>query len=368
MLWTVGKYIIVGIVIGAVVERYMPSEWIYRLFGRKDTLNIVWVTLAAVPMFLHQLSASSILSHIKNSLDGTIDGGAALAFMIGGPVTAVPTMVLFLTFFKKRIFALYLFVCIVGTLLIAYTFQFFIFVPGVDLGNPLLKGVGSLSGGVSSVILKKSPNVRMVMDPFGKGIIATYTNDVEGKGALVFDASPSRFSSTFDGFYDNRKYILNVAGWLEQSVNFQGQKRILIYSLSGISPLGVTTLAELAKEGFSVKVVNRSASQRISEPLLADCSQLWLFFDNNSKNGLNDEELKLVSKHNSKSGGTLIVASGSGPEEALEDTANRVSSPYGIRFSSRIENEKKLDVSVASNLLNRSSEMLGKVLKMVRKA
>lgn len=368
MLWTVGKYIIVGVVIGAVVERYMPSEWIYSLFGRKDSLNIVWITLASVPMFLHQISASSILSHIKSSLGGTIDGGAALAFMVGGPVTAIPTMVLFWTFFKRRVFVLYMFVCLAGTLLIAYTFQFFVFVPGVDLGNPLMNGVGSLSGGVSSIIIKQSTNARMVMDPSGKGIIATYANDVEGQGAVVFDSSPARFSSTFDGRYDNRKYILNVAGWLEQNNNSQAQKHIVIYNLSNISPLGATSLAELTKEGFVVKVVNRSDSPCISAPLLADCSQLWLFFDNRSTNGLNDEELKLISQHNSRSGGILVVASASKSGGVVEQPANSVSSRYGVRFSGAIENAQELNVSVASNLFNRASEMLGYVLKIVKKA
>ncbi len=368
MLWTVGKYVLVGVVIGAVVERYMPSEWIYRLFGRKDSLNIIWITLASVPMFLHQISASSILSHIKGSLGGTIDGGAALAFMVGGPVTAVPTMVLFWTFFKKRVFVLYMFVCFTGTLLIAYTFQFFVFVPGVDLGNPLMKGVGSISGGVSSSITKQSHNARMVMDPSGKGIIATYSNDVEGQGAIVFDASPARFSSAFDGRYDNRKYVLNVAEWLEQNNNSQAYKQIVIYNFSEISPLGTTALDELAKEGFVVKMVNRLASPRISAPLLADCSQLWLFFDNRSTNVLNYEELKLISQHNSKSGGTLVVASVLESGGVVEQPANSVSSHYGVRFSGVVENAQQLNVSVASNLFNRTSELLGYVLKFVKKA
>ncbi|HEX9079575.1 MAG TPA: permease, partial [Desulfuromonadaceae bacterium] len=97
----VGKYVLVGVVAGEIVERYMPSAWIYRLFGEKDPLAIVWVTFASIPIFLHQISASSIIYHIKDSLGGTLDGGPALAFMIGGPVTAMPTMVLFWTFFKK---------------------------------------------------------------------------------------------------------------------------------------------------------------------------------------------------------------------------------------------------------------------------
>ncbi|HWR57258.1 MAG TPA: permease, partial [Thermodesulfovibrionales bacterium] len=72
MLWLVGKYVLVGVSIGAIVERYIPYEWIYKLFGEKDAFSIVWVTLGSVPIFLHQISASSILYHIKSSLYGTL--------------------------------------------------------------------------------------------------------------------------------------------------------------------------------------------------------------------------------------------------------------------------------------------------------
>jgi uncharacterized membrane protein YraQ (UPF0718 family) len=137
MLWLVGKYVLVGVVIGAIVERYMPKDWIQILFGQKGAMSIIWVTLGSVPMFLHQISASSILYHIKSSLGGTLDGGAALAFLIGGPVTAVPTMIMFWTIFRKRVFFLYMSICLVGTLLIAFAFQFLVFVPFTDMGNPL---------------------------------------------------------------------------------------------------------------------------------------------------------------------------------------------------------------------------------------
>lgn len=367
MLWVVGKYVLVGVVIGAVVERYMPTEWIYRFFGKKDPLNIVWITIATVPMFLHQVSASSILSHIKSALDGTLDGGAALAFMIGGPVTAVPTMVLFWTFFKKRVFVLYMIICLSGTLLISYSFQSLVFVPGVDLGNPLMKGVGAVSGGSSAVIHKKGANTRMVMDPAGKGVIATYTNDVDGDGAIVFDASPARFSAALENSFNNRKYILNIAGWLEQSVNSQPQKRILIYSFADKAPLGETVLAGLEKAGYNLTKASRADTPRISEKLLAECSQLWLFFDDRTANGLNEEELKLVTQHNKKSRGTLLVATPN-PGMPAEQPANRLASLYGVTFSETVESATKLEVSVASNLFNNASEILGALLKIVHKA
>ncbi|HTG81219.1 MAG TPA: permease [Geobacteraceae bacterium] len=374
MLWVVGKYVIVGVAVGEVVERYMPSGWIYRFFGQKEPLSIVWVTLASVPIFVHQISASSIVHHIKDSLSGTIDGGAALAFMIGGPVTAVPTMVLFWSFFRKRVFLLYMSVCLSGTLLIAYTFQALVFVPGADLGNPLLKGVGSLSGGASCTILKQGPNVRMVMDPAGKGIIATYANDVDGLGGVVFDASSDRFTSASAGRCDNRTYIANIADWLDQNSVSSARKSIIVYDFAegtgaGASPLlGSAMLAELGKKGFTVKMAGRKDTPRITGRLLAECDQLWLFFGPHGVDGLSDAELKLITDYNAKGKASLIVPAD--PQSGGDSTreANRLASRYGVQFAGIVENGKDLRVSAASNFLTRSAEWLGSVLKMVKKA
>ncbi|RNC64657.1 MAG: permease [Desulfuromonadales bacterium] len=373
MLWPVGKYVIVGVVVGAVVERYMPKEWVYRFFGQKDALNIVWVTLASVPMFLHQISASSIIYHVKGALDGTLDGGAALAFMIGGPVTAVPTMVLFWTFFRKRVFFLYMSVCLAGTLLIAYTFQFLFFVPGVDLGNPLLKGVGTLSGGNSRIIRKHDPNVRMVIDPAGKGIVATYANDVDGRGGVVFDATPGRFSGAMADRYDNRQYIVNIAQWLEQNSSSPAGKSILVYALGGGSggasaPLGEKMLAELGTQGFTVRTVDRKEVPLITDRLLADYGQVWLFFGSPGGNGLSDAELKVLAGYNDNGRATLIVPANPQRGEDGDPEANRLSSRYGVSFSGSVESADELHVSTTSGLLGRTSVLLGSILKIVRKA
>jgi hypothetical protein len=126
-------------------------------------------------------------------------------------------------------------------------------------------------------------------------------------------------------------------------------------------------LAELAQAGYDVTKTGRIDTPRISERLLADNSQLWLFFDGGSANGLSETELELISKHNAKSKGTLVAASPL-PGAPIGQPANRLSSRYGINFSGTVESNQKLEVSVASNLFNSASELLGSILKIVRKA
>lgn len=366
MVWVVGKYVIVGVVIGAVIERYMPKEWVVRFFGQNDPLNILWVTLASVPMFLHQVSASSIVYHIKGSLEGTLDAGAALAFMIGGPVTAVPTMVLFWSFFRKRVFFLYMAACLSGTLLIAYGFQYLVFVPGVDVGNPLLKGVASLSGGETAVIRKHDPNVRMVMDPAGKGAVATYSNTVDGRGPVVFDGARGRFAAAMAGRYDNRAYIGNIADWLGENSLSAASTSILVYRVGdgagdAAALLGDAVLAELKGRGFTVRVAGRHEVPRITGELLAQHGQVWLFFGDGGQ-GLSDAEIKLLADHNASGGGALIVPS------RAPGGASLIASRYGVTFTGSADTGAEVPVSTASTVLNRTAQWLGSVLKLVKKA
>lgn len=374
MLWLVGKYVIVGVVIGAIVERYMPKDWIHGLFGQKGPLSIVWITLGSVPIFLHQISVSSILYHIKSSLDGTLDGGAALAFLIGGPVTAVPTMVMFWTIFRKRVFFLYMAVCLAGTIVIALAFQSLVFVPFTDMGNPLLKGVGSLSGGSSAVITKQDVHIRMVMDPEGKGMIATYANDLEGQGGVVFDAGFGRFLDDSIDRLDNRTYVMNAATWLEQSKTVPSERSILIYDTfqgsgtgrNGFSK-GVPSL--LRKEGFKVTVTDRRETPEITDALLNGRSQLWLFFgESGGGRYFSGTELEAIARSSGNGMSMMVVAGKHGDGEDDLSAPNQLSLRYGVFFSGFAEHEEELPATTASHFLHRASGVLGRILKAVHKA
>lgn len=372
MLLLVGKYVLVGVAIGSIVERYMPYDWIYRLFGKKDPLSIIWITLGSVPVFLHQVSASSILYHIKSSLHGTLDGGAALAFMIGGPVTAMPTMVLFWTVFKKRVFFLYLFVCIVGTILIAYTFQFLVFVPYVDTGSPLLRDVRSLSGGTASVITKQNKNVRIIMDPDGKSMIATATDDLGGQGGVVFDSGFERFLDRSSHKFDNRTYIRNIAEWLEQNNNSSTGRNIFIYDTlrrSGRDKDAFGNLAAtLEQKGFTVTMTDRRTTSSLSDRLLEGYGQFWVVFrEAGPDQGFSPAELDTISRFTG-SGKSMLIMAGAQPGMTNLAPVNQLSSRYGVLFSGSVENKEELPAITGADFLQRTSEALGRILKFFRKA
>lgn len=363
MLWLVGKYVLIGIVIGAVVERYMPAEWIYRFFGSKDPLNVLWVTLGSVPVFLHQISASSILYHIKSSLNGTLDSAAALAFMIGGPVTAMPTMVMFWTIFKKRVFVLYMVICLAGTLLITYSIQAIFFVPGMDTGNALLKGISSLSGGDGAIIRKSGENVRIVMDPADKPLVATYATILGDEGGVVFDAGLTRFIDASNAADDNSRYITNIADWLELNSSSAARGKILLYDLTDNLGDSLNPLLKGSRLGERDFVyTNRKTAAGISANLLDQQSQLWLLFGTAS--ALSDAELKAILAF-SQNGGSLLLVSGGSADLAA---ANRLAANFGVSFYGSSDAGDKIPVAVASPMFYRAAELIGRLLKLTRKA
>ena len=369
MLWMVGKYVLIGVAVGVVVQRYLPSDWIYKLFGQEGMFSIVWITLGSVPIFLHQISSAGILYHVKNSIDSTLNGGAGLAFLIGGPVTAMPTMIMFWAMFKKRVFSLYMFICVVGTIIIAYSFQYLIFTPYVDTGSALLRGVGDISGGKVATINRDpaAEDVKIVMDPQGKKMIATYYKAMAGQGAVVFDAGGAKFMEDGAGKFDNEKYIRNVANWIEdKSVSITTQN-ILVYIQSNdpgkpynsFSQKVIDSLRE--KDDFSVSVTNRKETPEISYDLLSPYSQFWIFsgMDKSATKPLSENELEIITENTQYGKGLLI---GVGPQgdsaEGLADI-NKLAKVFGVTFSGSVEDSDELQVSKFADTFSRASEILG---------
>jgi uncharacterized membrane protein YraQ (UPF0718 family) len=118
----IGKYVLIGIFFEILILKYIPSDWIGKYLSSGSILNIFFVTIISIPIYVNQITASALLYGL---VEKGISKGAALAFLIGGPVTAIPVMAVFLTMFKKRVFFYYLFICVSGTMIVSLVYQWF---------------------------------------------------------------------------------------------------------------------------------------------------------------------------------------------------------------------------------------------------
>lgn len=123
---TIGKFTLIGILVEVFGRRYIPTSWIENIFGMTNFwLTIPLIVIVSIPLYVNQITSVVILSGVMDKLGENLSPGAGLAFLIGGPVTALPVMAIFLSLFKKRLFFLYIAICVSGSIIIAYIYQLF---------------------------------------------------------------------------------------------------------------------------------------------------------------------------------------------------------------------------------------------------
>lgn len=122
----IGKFALIGLLIEVVAMMFIPNEWIAGLLEGNGIASVLVLTLAAVPLHLPQVTAASMLFGFYLPGPGEIiplAKGAGIALLIGGPVTALPVMGVFITMFKPRVLVLYISLCVGGTILLALTLR-----------------------------------------------------------------------------------------------------------------------------------------------------------------------------------------------------------------------------------------------------
>jgi len=128
----IGKFVMIGLVIEVValflIENFWDVNQLTHLLQTGGMLETMVIMLATVPLHLPQVTAASILFGFYLPDPGQViplAKGPGIAMLVGGPVTALPVMAVFISMFRKRVLFLYLGLCILGTLTLAFLFSHF---------------------------------------------------------------------------------------------------------------------------------------------------------------------------------------------------------------------------------------------------
>jgi hypothetical protein len=120
---TLGKFallMVAAFLLEALAVRFVPAELVARILGASSGWAIPLATLVGIPLYTTNISALGIVSGL---LQQGMDGGAALAFLIGGAVTTIPAMSAVWGVVRPRVFALYLGFAVLGSLAAGYAFR-----------------------------------------------------------------------------------------------------------------------------------------------------------------------------------------------------------------------------------------------------
>jgi hypothetical protein len=124
----IGKFALIGLVVEVVALSFISVDWMTSLLSHGGILQTLLIMAATIPMHLPQVTAASMLYGFYLPDPGqtiALAKGPGIALLIGGPVTALPVMAVLYSMFHKRVLALYLALCVTGTMLLAIFWQTF---------------------------------------------------------------------------------------------------------------------------------------------------------------------------------------------------------------------------------------------------
>ena len=115
----VAKFMLLAFFLEALIELYVPSEWITGLLGSGNPWAIPTAALIGVPVYTSNLAA---LAMVGGLLTQGMNPAAALTFLIAGPTTTIPAMAAVWGLTTRRVFVLYILFSLLGAVVLGYLY------------------------------------------------------------------------------------------------------------------------------------------------------------------------------------------------------------------------------------------------------
>ncbi len=111
------KFILIAVFIEAIMIIFIPIEWTTSLLGKNNIFSPIWATFIAIPLPVNGVSVVPILQGL---IKKGISTKAAVSFMLAGPVTSIPAIIVLKGMFKKQVVITFLFISICGSIILGY--------------------------------------------------------------------------------------------------------------------------------------------------------------------------------------------------------------------------------------------------------
>lgn len=112
-VWMITKFMGLAFFLNALINLYVPQEWIGNLLNQQGFTSVVIAALVGVPVYTSNLTALPLVGGL---LQLGLHPGAALAFLISGPLTTIPAMAAVYGITTRKVFGLYIAFSLFGSL------------------------------------------------------------------------------------------------------------------------------------------------------------------------------------------------------------------------------------------------------------
>jgi len=112
-------YLLFGVALTAICDRYIPQEWIARMFGSRRGLGVLFATSLSVPLYA---CGGGTIPLIRMWLFAGMGTGEAMAFMLAGPATKINNLSAVKMILGAKNFMLYLAYCMIFAIIAGLAF------------------------------------------------------------------------------------------------------------------------------------------------------------------------------------------------------------------------------------------------------
>jgi uncharacterized membrane protein YraQ (UPF0718 family) len=112
--WSLGRWLLVAFLMEALIIRYIPQTAVAAVLGADNAWAVPLAALIGVPMYVNNIGALPIVAGL---LTQGMQPGAAIAFLIAGPVTTIPAITAVWGVTERRVFLLYLGLGLLGAVI-----------------------------------------------------------------------------------------------------------------------------------------------------------------------------------------------------------------------------------------------------------
>lgn len=138
MLQDVGKWLVIGLLIAALITVAVPNEWLAALHNYK-LLNMLIVLAISIPMYI---CATGSIPIAVSLLAKGLTPGAALVMLMAGPAVNSASLLVIGKVFGKRTLWLYLLSIVIGAVLFGLGIDYLLPASWFEVGNAVNSGAG----------------------------------------------------------------------------------------------------------------------------------------------------------------------------------------------------------------------------------
>lgn len=113
-------YAVIGVLIGALIHNWIPTEIIQDVLGENNPFSVIIATLIGIPVYADIFGTIPIAEALYAK---GIEVGTILAFMMGVTIMSIPSIVLLKTVVKNKLLAIFIGICLLGVILTGYLFN-----------------------------------------------------------------------------------------------------------------------------------------------------------------------------------------------------------------------------------------------------